>query len=127
MFGFGKKKTQDSDVASMRKESAGLFSRLKQGLARTRANSVTRWATCLGGSARSMTTCSRNSRPLLLTADVGVDATRRIIDDLSQQVRRRELSDPRSPWRALRAQLASLLEKIDRPAKPPPKTAPWSC
>jgi fused signal recognition particle receptor len=116
MFGFGKKKTQDSDVASA-PESAGLFSRLKQGLARTRAQLGDALGDLLGGKRQIDDDLLEELETLLLTADVGVDATRRIIDDLSQQVRRRELSDPEALGVALRAQLASLLEKIDRPAK----------
>lgn len=46
---------------------------------------------------------------LLLSADVGIDATTAIIDDLTQRVKRKELSDADALMKALRQQLADRL------------------
>ena len=54
---------------------------------------------------------------LLLTADVGVDATRRIIDDLTTKTRRRELDDPEALSRALREDLLAILRAASGPVR----------
>jgi fused signal recognition particle receptor len=123
MFGFGKKKIQDSSVAS-EDAAPGLIARLKQGLARTRANLTDALGDLLQGKRQIDDELLEDLETLLLTADVGVDATRRIIDDLGQRVRRRELSDPDALGAALRAQLAELLRAIDAPVVQPASGRP---
>ena len=54
---------------------------------------------------------------LLLMADVGVDATRAIIDDLTDQVKRHVLSDPEALVQTLQAHMTSILETVDAPVK----------
>ena len=56
---------------------------------------------------------------LLLSADVGVQASRRIMDDLSYRVKLREVSDPAGLLRAVRAQLAEILRRNDTPVRQP--------
>ena len=51
----------------------------------------------------------------LLLADVGVDATRAIINDLTQQVARQELKDGQALIQALRQRMTSLLEPCAQP------------
>jgi fused signal recognition particle receptor len=50
-------------------------------------------------------------------ADVGVDATSRIIDDLTGRVRRKELSDPERLTAILKQQLEQILNRCDRPVR----------
>jgi len=52
---------------------------------------------------------------LLLTADVGVDTTKNIIDSLRLGVKRRELNDSAALFQALRSQLADLLTPVQSP------------
>jgi fused signal recognition particle receptor len=115
MFGFGKKKNPEPAEASP--PSTGLFTRLKQGLARTRANLVDALGDLLSGRRQIDEDLLEELETLLLTADVGVDATRRIIDELTQRVRRRELADPEALGVALREQLAALLHTVDAPVR----------
>jgi fused signal recognition particle receptor len=56
---------------------------------------------------------------LLLTADVGVPATTRIIDDLAYRVKLREVSDPAGLLRAVRGQLAEILKRNETPVRQP--------
>jgi fused signal recognition particle receptor len=123
MFGFGKKKIQESPAAA-EDAAPGLIARLKQGLARTRANLTDALGDLLQGKRQIDDELLEDLETLLLTADVGVDATRRIIDDLGQRVRRRELSDPDALGAALRAQLAELLRAIDAPVVQPASGRP---
>ncbi len=114
MFGFGKKK---SGAKPTREAPAapGVFSRLRAGLARTRANLSDALGDMLSGRREIDEDLLEDIETLLLTADVGVDATRRIIDDLAAQVRRRELSDPEALAAALREQLAGILRSTAAP------------
>ena len=116
MFGFGKRKKTDPPQGT--EETArpqGLFSRLKAGLARTRANLSDALGDMLSGRRQIDDELLDDVETLLLTADVGVDATRRIIDDLTAQVRRKTLSDPEALGSALRTQLADILRSVDAP------------
>ena len=58
---------------------------------------------------------------LLLTADVGVDATTRIIADLAGRVRRKSLADPQALLVALKQELRDILNAARTPA---PAAAP---
>ncbi len=121
MFGFGKKK-KPANVAentATAEKPQGLFSRLKAGLARTRANLTDGLASLVLGKKTIDEDLLEDLETLLLTADVGVDATSRIIDDLTQQVKRKELSDPNALSLVLREQLSGILARIDQPVVTP--------
>jgi fused signal recognition particle receptor len=124
MFGFGKKKAADAAPVAAPDKGQGLFSRLKSGLARTRANLSDSLADLLSGQRRLDDELLEEIETLLLTADVGVDATRRIIDDLTAQVRRRELADPAALGAALRRQLTAILARADAPVVQAPPGRP---
>ncbi len=105
MFGFGKKNKSAKEEDN---NKPGLFQRLKSGLARTRANFTDGLADLVLGHKQIDDELLEDLETLLLTADVGVDATRRIIDELTDRVKRQALADPD----ALVAALKELLENI---------------
>ncbi len=122
MFGFGRKnkavqadaaETTASDVATR-----SLYQRLKQGLTRTRANFTDGLAGLVLRRKQIDDDLLEELEALLLTADVGVDATNRIIDDLTRRSRRKELADPQALTDVLRAQLTEILTRADVPVKP---------
>ena len=115
MFGFGKKKERAADAAT--KERPGLFERLKQGLSRTRSRLGDGLADLVMGRRQIDDELLEDLETLLLTADVGVDATRHIIDELTSRVKRRELSDPDALGAQLRELLADLLGSHDAPVR----------
>jgi len=112
MFGFGKKKAAKQPAEAPK---AGLIERLKSGLARTRANFSDGLADLVLGKKQIDEDLLEDLETLLLTADVGVETTQRIIDDLTGRVRRKELSDPQALSGILQDQLAGILEGIDQP------------
>ncbi len=114
MFGFGRKKTQDTPAPE---KKPGLFERLRRGLSRTRANLGDGLAGLLLGRKQIDDELLEELETLLLTADVGVDTTRRIIDELTARVKRRELSDPQALQQVLQDMLADILERSERPVK----------
>ncbi len=118
MFGFGKKRQAPPATAeSAPEQRKGLFGRLKERLTRTRHNLTDGLANLLLGRKQIDDELLEELETLLLTADVGVDATSRIIDDLTARVRRNELSDPEALSRLLKQQLLEILERCDRPVK----------
>lgn len=122
MFGFGKRNKEEEPVANAGDEdnaSTGLLQRLRQGLSKTRQG--------LGGGLAGLIQRKRIDRDLLeeietllLTADVGVEATSEIIKSLTAQVDRKELTDPQRLTAALKRQLSAILKVCELPLAQPP-------
>jgi len=109
MFGFGRKKKESTRQQEL--EKPGLLKRLRSGLARTRANFTDGLANLVLGHKQIDEELLEELETLLLTADVGVEATRRIIDDLTERVKRKDLSDPQALSKALKEELVTILEQ----------------
>jgi fused signal recognition particle receptor len=121
MFGFGRKKSEKTADESPR---PGLFERLKNGLARTRANLSDGLAGLVLGKKQIDEELLEELETLLLTADVGVETSARIIDDLTARVKRKELSDPQALSDILQAQLSAILEAVEKPVMQPSEGNP---
>jgi len=118
MFGFGKRK-QAAPTGGAPEERGGLLGRLRERLARTRAILNTDVRDLISGRKRIDQDLLDELETLLLTADVGVEATRRIIEDLSARVERHELADPQVLMQALREELSAILHRCERPVRQP--------
>lgn len=94
-----------------------LFNSLAQGLKRTRHQLTEGLANLFLGKKELDANLLEELETQLLTADVGVAATQRVIHEMTQQVKRKELNDPESLYGALQSSLAHILE---------PCTVPWS-
>ena len=124
MFGFGKKREAGEPAEGPASSEApearrGLFSKLKERLSRTRAQLGTGLADLLLGRKRIDDDLLDELETLLLTADVGVEATRRIIDDLHARVRRQDLADPEALLAALKDDLRAILRSAEAPVSAP--------
>jgi len=118
MFGFGKKnKATRQEEQPEEQSKPGVFQRLKTGLSRTRENFTDGLANLVLGHKQIDDELLEELETLLLTADVGVDATRRIIDNLTDQVKRKALSDPQALTETLKQQLTAILQVADAPVK----------
>ncbi len=120
MFGLGKKKTSsgapgDADAAGRDKPS--FFGRLKAGLSRTRRGLFGGLGEFLRGRAVDDEALEEIEMHLL-AADVGVEATQAIIDDLTARLGRKELKDSEALFAALRDDMLRLLEPVSRPLEP---------
>ena len=117
MFGFGKNKSNPPAPAETPPEEtkSGLFSRLKAGLARTRSGLTEGLANLVLGRKEIDDELLEELETQLLVADVGVEATRDIITDLTRRVARKELADADALLTALREDMAALLEPVSRP------------
>jgi fused signal recognition particle receptor len=119
MFGF-KKSTKDRSGQTAQpseEQPAGLFARLKIGLARTRSNLADGLSDLLLGKKSIDAELLEELETLLLLADVGVDATSRIIGEITEQVRRKELSDPQALQRVLKEKLLTILHACESPVR----------
>ena len=95
----------------------GFFSRIKQGLGKTRTNLVTGLETVLLGEKQIDQNLLEEIEIALLLADVGVDTTREIIDGLTDRVNRKELGDTTALYRQLKRELADILSASEQPMK----------
>ena len=120
-FGFGKRNKEDLEgeaaEAVATAEKQGLFQRLKRGLARTRANFGAGLSSLLRGRKAINDDLLEELETLLLTADVGVEATSRIIGDLTARAKRHELGDADALLRVLREQLLAILRGAEAPVR----------
>ncbi len=97
----------------------GLFKRLKKSLTRTRSSFTDGLANLVLGRKEIDDELLEELETLLLVADVGVEATTRIINNLNGRVRRKELSDPDALSAALKAQLQDILQQNEKPVLQP--------
>ena len=123
MFGFGKKR-QGGQVPAPEPgaERRGLLTRLRQGLARTRNQLGVGLADLFLGRKRIDDDLLEELETLLLTADLGVEATGRIIADLTRRVRRESLADAQALLAALKEDLRQILTADQSPVR---QAAPW--
>lgn len=143
MFGFGKKnvnipdtpeqaETQaaqdtspDADLAAEGGNKPGLFARLKQGLSKTRSGLGDAVANMVLGKKEIDDELLEDLETQLLTADVGIDATRQIIDDLTERVARKQLKDGDALLAALKEDLAAMLKPSSVPLEIPQSDSPF--
>ncbi len=91
----------------------GVFARLKSGLKRTRSNLVGGLEAVFKGKKVIDDDLLEEIETRLLTADVGVEVTQQIIDDLTQQLQRKELASPEALLAALKDKLYKTLEPLE--------------
>lgn len=95
-------------------EKKGFFSRLKQGLKKTRSNFTEGLATVFLGRKEIDAELIEEIETVLLTADVGVSVTQNIIDDLTSKIARKQLADVNAVNQTLQNHLANLLLSCEK-------------
>lgn len=97
-----------------RPSKEGFFARLKRSLVKTRQNLGSGFVSLFRGKKIDDDLFDELEEQLLI-ADVGVDTTRRIINHLTQQANRKQLRDAEALYGLLKAEMASILAKVDAP------------
>jgi fused signal recognition particle receptor len=131
MLGFKKKNSEDpahsgpdSTTEPERPAREGWFRRLRKGLAKT--------GQALGGDVGSLfrrkidDALFEELEERLLLADVGLDATRRIMDRITREVKRGELDNAEALMDALEAAMIEILEPVSQPLQIPHSGRPFS-
>lgn len=103
----------------------GLLARIKQGLTRTRSQFAEGLGNLILGSKVIDDELLEDIESQLLVADVGYEATTEIIDNLTQRVARKQLTDAQALYDALREQLTQLLEPVEQPLTLDPEQKPY--
>ncbi|GAB1265591.1 signal recognition particle-docking protein FtsY [Aurantivibrio infirmus] len=101
----------EADQSSSKKPN--FFARFKQGLSKTSQQFGQGFGTLLFGKKVIDEELLEEIETKLLMADVGIDATAKIIDDLARQVERKQLADGEALYNALRANLKQLIEPAE--------------
>ena len=99
----------------------GFFARLKRSLVKTRQNLGSGFISLFRGKKIDDELFEELEEQLLI-ADVGVETTRRIITNLTQQANRKQLRDAEALYGLLKAEMSSILAKVDAPLEVGGKT-----
>lgn len=116
MFSFKNKPPESSPAAAQDKvERKGLFSRLSRGLSKT-GNTITGgMGTLLLGKKEIDDELIAELETRLLMADVGIEATRTIIEQLTNKLKRRQLTNADALFDALKEQMGDILAPCNKP------------
>ncbi len=106
--------SEENPVAQPEKKE-GFFSRLKKRLSKTRSSFTDAIANLIQGKKQIDAELLDEIEMVLLSADVGVEATDRIIQNLTEQVNRKTLKDPQALMETLRQQLLEILAPVSQP------------
>lgn len=104
----------ESRSKAPKEKKKGLFTRLKLGLSKTRRSFTDSIANLVLGRKEIDDDLLDELEMVLLTADVGVEATDRIISNLTEQVSRKELKEPEALISALKKQLQEIIEPVSQ-------------
>jgi fused signal recognition particle receptor len=116
---------QSAEITTTENKKVGLFGRLKQGLSKTRNHFTSGVANLLLGKKAIDAELLEELETVLLTADIGINATQQIIKELTTQVARKQLADADALWNALQAQLTHLLQYCEKPLQINPAQRPY--
>ena len=108
MFGFKKNKPETPE------KKPGFFARLKEGLSRTRTGLTEGLADLVLGKKTIDAEVLEEIETLLLSSDVGVEATQAIIADLTARLARKQLADTDALFAALREDMLALLAPVEK-------------
>jgi fused signal recognition particle receptor len=103
----------------------GFFARLKQGLSKTSASIGEGMASLFLGKKVIDDDLLDEIETRLLTADVGVEATSTIVQNLTQKVARKQLADADALYKSLQEELAALLRPVEQPLKVEAQNKPY--
>ena len=109
---------------SQPKEKPGVFSRLKTGLAKTGSSLTEGLGNLFLGDKKIDDDVLEDLETRLLMADVGIESTSKIIDDLTEKVNRNELSDSEALMQNLFASMKDILAPVAVPLTLDPEKKP---
>jgi len=103
----------------------GLFQRLQERLKKTRDSFVNRVDNLFLGRKEIDAELLDELEEILITADLGVNTTMDLLDEIRQKVSRKELKDPQALKLALKERILSFFEDYDEAEMQLPETGPF--
>lgn len=116
---------KNQEVAQNHGRQPGILGKLKDKLTRTRSGLVSGLASLIAGKKVIDTDLLEEIETVLLSADVGVDATQDIISDITTRVSRKQLSDGQALLGTLRTSMLEMLEPCNKPLHISPEHKPY--
>jgi fused signal recognition particle receptor len=114
-----------SDEQTVEKSTGGFFNRMKEGLTKTRKNFADGMVNILIGGKEIDDELLEEVEEQLLVADIGVDATKAIIANLTERTARGDLIYSHSLYKALQEELVNLLAPRVKPLHIDPNKNPF--
>ena len=114
-----------SDEQTIEKSTGGFFNRMKEGLTKTRKNFADGMVNILIGGKEIDDELLEEVEEQLLVADIGVDATKAIIANLTERTARGDLIYSHSLYKALQEELVNLLAPRVKPLHIDPNKNPF--
>ena len=124
MLGFGKKKNKDVNVNNehsnthdkdSKTKRKGLFSRLRQGLSKTSQALTSGVSHLISNKKKINEDILEELEDRLLMADVGIEATQTIIDDLSVHLDRKEIDGMDAVMQIIHDKMVDILTACEKP------------
>ncbi len=106
-------------------ESTGFFTRLKQGLTKTRTAFTNSLTHLFLGKKELNQALLNDIETALLTSDVGVETTQQLIKTLTTQLARKELSDAQAAFLCLQEEMKQILRPCALPFSLPSDIKPY--
>ncbi|WP_196139901.1 signal recognition particle-docking protein FtsY [Aliikangiella sp. G2MR2-5] len=116
---------RNEDTKQEESEKQSFFQRLKNGLLKTRSQFSEGLANLVLGQKEIDEEILEEVETLLLMADVGVETTSRIIDDLTEKSNRKELKDTQALMDRLKALLLDIVDPVQQPLEIPQQETPF--
>ncbi len=106
---------EESSPEAQSQSKSGVFARLKSSLSKTRASFTEGLYRLVAGKKQIDEELLEELETLLLMADIGTETTTEIIDSVTAQVARRELTDPQAVVAAIQRYLVAALSPYAAP------------
>ena len=103
-----------AQAAAEKPKKEGFFARLKKGLLKTRVNIGSGFASIFSGK-KIDDDLFEELETQLLTADLGVDTTMKLIDNLTDAADRKQLKDGDALYELMKQEMASMLKTAEQP------------
>ncbi len=116
--------TQQPVTKEQQKPTEGFFTRLKRGLARTKQNIGAGFFGLFKGKKIDDELFEELEEQLLI-ADVGMDTTLKIIDNLTEKASRKELKDGEALYGLLKEEMADILSHVEQPLETETPNSPY--
>ena len=107
-------KLAEENAKAEKPKKEGFFSRLKKGLLKTKANIGSGFASIFKGK-KIDDDLFEDLETQLLTADLGVDTTMKLIDNLTDAADRKQLKDGEALYDLMKQEMAEMLKVAEKP------------